>query len=208
MKICVVTANMGSFDRIGADADQSIPYDRVVITDKDYPPRLRSMSARLQARIVKTHMWEFAPGYDYYLWIDGSCRLSTPESIEWFINELGEADIAVFKHPHRSTVQEEADYLRKRLAMGCPYITPRYENEDIEGQLAAVNTADQLYASTAFICKDSVEIKAAMKEWWYHISRYHSIDQLALPHVLRQLKVKVIPDNYLKVRYLEYVRNK
>ena len=66
----------------------------------------------------------------------------------------------------------------------------------------------ELFASTAFVYKDSPAVRAALKEWWYHTSRYHSIDQLSLPWAIRDLKVRVIPDDYLKTPYLEYVRNK
>lgn len=199
-KVAVVSANFGNFDK-------PIDDGRVTITEREFPLRDKSMTPRLQARIVKTHMWDFVPGYDYYLWVDSSCRLQK-DGVQWFLDRLGDADIAVFKHPHRNTVQEEADYLKHRLEIGCPYITPRYENEDIDGQLAAVNPKLPLYASTAFICRESLAVRHALQDWWYYISRYHSIDQLGLPYVIRNLKVNIIPDNYLKCEALEYVRNK
>lgn len=200
-RVALVSANFGAFEKPVNDG-------RVTITESEFPLRDKSMTARLQARIAKTHMWEFLPDYDYYLWVDSSCRLRNKDAVQWFLDKLGKGDIAVFRHPHRHTVQEEADYLKKRLAMNCPYITPRYENEDIGGQLAAVNPDAPLYASTAFIYKDSPVVRGAMREWWYNISRYHSIDQLSLPHVIQGLDVRVIPDNYLKCEAIEYVRNK
>lgn len=199
-QIAVVSANIGGFEK-------PIDDGRTTITDAEFSRRDKSMTPRLQARIVKTHMWEFVPGHDYYLWVDSSCRLQK-DGLRWFVDKLGGADIAVFKHPHRNTVQKEADYLKERLGMGCPYITPRYENEDIDGQLAVVDPSAELYASTAFICGNSPKVRAAMRDWWYHISRYHSIDQLSLPYVSRDLKVNVIPDNYLKCEALEYVRGR
>ena len=159
--------------------------------------------------------WQLVPNYDFYIWIDSSCRLSNPNSVKWFLDQCKEVHMAVFKHPHRNTIQEEADYLKERLAMGCPYITPRYENEDIDGQLAEIKSnkafADQhLFASTAFIYRNGARTQKVLKEWWYHTSRYHSIDQLSLPYVLftQSGLTRIIPDNYLKSEYLEYVRNK
>lgn len=199
MDVCAaLSANFGEFENAPED-------DRVVITEKEFPLRDKSMTPRLQARIVKTHMWQFLPGLDYYLWVDSSCRLKNKG---WFLNKLGDADIAVFKHPHRNTVGEEAKYLQHRLDIECPYITPRYENEDIYGQMQEVNPMQGLYASTAFIFKDSPEVRAAMKHWWYMISRYHSIDQLSLPWCIKNLKVNVISDNYENCDGIEYVRNK
>jgi hypothetical protein len=114
--------------------------------------------------------------------------------------------MAVFKHPNRNTIQEEADYLRHRLAISCPYISPRYTNEDIDGQLAEIDPKAVLYASTSFIYKNSEKTREALKEWWYHISRYHSIDQLSFPWVTRNLKVNVINKPYMKCGFLEYTR--
>lgn len=205
MKLAVLSANLGSFEK-------PIDDGRITITEKEFPLRDKSMTARLQARIVKTHMWQFVPGYDYYLWIDSSCRL---KSKQWFLEQLGEADIAVFKHPHRETVQEEADYLKERLELESSgkkqkYILPRYENEDIDGQLEHTNSRLSLFASTAFIYKNNSRVRDAMERWWYYISRYHSIDQLSFPQIIAvgQLKVNVIQDNYENCDGMEFIRNK
>lgn len=199
VRCAVVSANIAGFDKPINDG-------RITITEKEFPLRDKSMTPRLQARIVKTHMWQFVPGYDYYLWIDSSCRL---KSKRWFLDQLGDADIAVFKHPHRNTVQEEADYLKTRLAKNCPYITPRYENELIDEQLAEVDPRAPLYASTAFIYRDTGDrIQSCMKAWYYYISRYHSVDQLSFSHILDGLLVKVISDNYENCEGMEFVRNK
>lgn len=194
--ILVMSACFGNLDT----PDPSI----YCITEKQFPLRDKSMTPRLQSRIVKTHMWQFASP-DIFIWVDSSCRI---KSKQWFLDKLGEADIAVFKHPNRKTVQDEADYLKYRLAIGCPYITPRYEHEDIDGQLAQVSPDQQLYASTAFICRNNLRVQSMFKDWWYHISRWHSIDQLSLPHILEtnDITYNVIPDNYLKCEGLEYVR--
>jgi len=204
--ICVISANLGDFDDPQEHTEQSVACDYRLVTDETFIPRAKSMTPRLQARIPKCFGWQMYPGYEYYLWVDSSCRLADPEAVQWFLNHLGQNDIAVFKHPDRNTVQEEADYLKYRLHIGCPYISPRYLGEDIDGQLQAVDPNDELYASTAFIYRNTPEVRKALKEWWYHISRFHSIDQLALPWVIRDLDVSVIPDRYMKCGYLEYTR--
>lgn len=211
MSVAVVSANFGDFEKSITHEPQSIETFNYCITEQNFPLRYNSMTPRLQARIVKTHMWQFALGHNYYLWIDSSCKLSNKDSVKWFLEQLEDADIAVFKHPRRDTVQEEADYLKKRLKLETEgkkkkYILPRYENEDIDGQLKEVDPAAELYASTAFIYKNSLGVRTAMKLWWYHISRYHVIDQLALPHCIKDLRVSIIQENYLKCDYIEAVR--
>ena len=211
MSIGIVSANFGNFEKPVEHEPQSIKTFNYCITEQNFPLRHNSMTPRLQARIVKTHMWQFAPGHDYYLWIDSSCRLSDKDSVKWFLEKLGDKDITVFKHPRRETVQEEANYLKKRLELENTgkkrkYILPRYENELIDEQLLEVMPIQELYASTVFIFKNSREVRTAMKHWWYHISRYHSIDQLSLPWCIKDLKKNVIKENYLECKYIEAVR--
>lgn len=207
MKIAVITANLGDFERkIVENVPQTVPHDFFRVTDDEFPPRFASMSPRLQARIVKMFGWQMFPGYDLYIWHDGSVYLSHPQSIEWLVRQIDQYQIAVLKHPTRSTVQEEADYLKHRLSINCPYITPRYENELIDEQLMEVNPEDPLYASTVFVYKPFAT--PILKEWWYHTSRYHSIDQLSLPYVLKTsgMSYKVMDENYLKSPYIKYAR--
>ena len=217
MKLALVTANLGSFDPAIDNVKQDLPSDvaltEVRITDKEFPPRKKSMTPRMQARIVKMHAWQFAPDQDIYLWVDSSCRLARLDSVVWFLEQLGDKDIAVFKHNRRNTIQEEADYLKERLELEAAgkkqkYVLDRYENELIDEQLAEIDPNGELYASTAFIFKDSQATRKAMKDWWYHTSRYHSIDQLSFTHAIKSLKINVIQQDYLKCPYLEYVRGK
>lgn len=212
--LAIISANLGDFEKeLDDPLKQVMPrgleeMSTFHFTDEDFPPRKNSMTPRLQSRIVKMFSWQFLPDYDYYLWVDSSCRLARSDSAAWFMSKLGQADVAVFKHPDRRSVQEEADYLKYRLSINCPYITSRYENELIDEQLVEVNPMQELYASTAFIYRNTPEVQEALKDWWYHTSRFHSIDQLSMPWVLRNLNVNVIRENYTKVSYLEYVRNK
>jgi len=214
MKLLIYTANFGNFDKTQENEEQVLPtgidqieYHR--FTENDLPLRYKSMTPRLQARLVKCFGWQLIEA-DFYLWVDSSCRLPDKHCADWFMEQLGEwefsKEMAVFKHNKRKTVQQEADYLKHRLTIKCPYVTSRYENEDIDGQLSEVDPTAPLYASTAFIYMNTPSVQQALKEWWYHISRYHSIDQLSLPWITRDLGVNVIKEDYLKCKYLEYIR--
>lgn len=89
------------------------------------------------------------------------------------------------------------------------YITSRYENELLDAMMSEINEPSlPLYATTAYIYRDSYDMKKMLKEWWYGTSRYHTIDQIWLPYALSQspCKVSVIPDNFLKCKYLKPVR--
>lgn len=217
MKLLIHSANLGSFDKSKEHVEQELSsidqIDTYLFTDDNFPPRFNSMTPRLQARIPKMMAWQMKPGYDYYLWVDSSCRLPRTDCVEWFMKQLGAADIAVFKHNKRETVAEEADYLKERLELEKTskkqkYVLPRYENERIDDQMQIVDPELELYASTAFIYRDTVQARDLLTIWWLNTSLFHSIDQLSLPHAIKQsgADVNVIKENYLKCKFLEYTR--
>jgi len=214
-KVAVVTANIGGLDKELDPVSQSVPFDFYRFNDKNFPLRHCSMTPRLQARIVKMFSWQMMPRYGIYLWYDSSCQLANPDSVKWFVEQLKGYDLAIFKHPNRNTIKEEADYLKVRLAKKCPYITPRYENELIDEQLAEIFSSDgfvddKLLASTMMVYRNNHTMQFLMKEWWYHVSRFHSIDQLSLPYAIFKAgcRVNIINEDYQHHPYLKYVRNK
>ena len=214
MRVAVISVNFGNFDKEVVHVKQSISCDYFHYTDKNFTRRFNAMTPRLQARLVKLFSWQIVPDYNYYIWVDSSCFLPNKNSVKWFIDNCNGVDMAFFKHPDRNSVQEEADYLEKRLKMKCSYITSRYENEYVKEQMKEIindkNFIDNsLFATTAFIYKNCSKVHDMMKDWWYHTSRYHICEQLSLPYVIfkNNIKIKVIPDNYLKTKYLEYTRN-
>ncbi len=206
MRLLIYTANLGNFDKRQDNEEQELPEGINSIeywrcTDEDFPPRFNAMTPRLQARIVKMFAWQMKPDFDYYLWVDSSCRLPRADLAKFFMDKLWNKDIAVFKHPDRQTIQDEADYLKKRLILESegrkkPYVLPRYENEDIDGILEEVDPQAPLYASTAFMYRNTLDVQQALKEYFYYTSRYHSIDQLGFTEAIKDLKVSVIRDKY------------
>jgi hypothetical protein len=220
-KVAVITANLGKFDRTVPYVKQSVGYDFYMFTDENFLPRNCSMTPRLQARIVKTFGWQMAPGYDIYIWVDSSYSLQHQDSVKWFVEQCEGVDLAVLKHPMRNTIREEADYLEKRLTQEKakkkdPYVIKRYENELINDQLIEIEREkdfvdNHLFASTAFVYQNNERVRGMMKDWWYHISRYHSIDQLSLPYVIWKhgCSVRVIPTQHhhdFKIPYLTLTR--
>lgn len=198
MKIAVITANLGNFETPVEYVEQSMPYTFFNFTDNNFPPRTCSMTPRLQARIVKMFGWQMVPNYDYYIWVDSSSALLHKDCVKWYIYNC--ADIAVFLHPQRNTIRQEADYIQHRLSRRCEYLTPRYKNELITEQMEVIEgdkeyIDDCLFCSTAFVYKNTKAVQDLLKEWWYHTSRFHSVDQLSLPYVIKKsgCKYNILP---------------
>ena len=77
MRICVSTANLGSIDADNVQhVMQAIPdawsVDYFGYNDSNLPARHCALHPRLQAKIPKMLAHESHPGYDYYIWLDGS----------------------------------------------------------------------------------------------------------------------------------------
>lgn len=213
MRVFVHSANLGGFDAIQVPVAQiGVDMAYKVYTDAEFPPRPKALSRRLQARIPKLFGWDLEPGYDVYFWHDASLHLSRPDAVAWFLDELDNYDMLVFKHPWRSSAKEEADFLRTKAAKGSRYILTRYEGEDLDGQMKAINDGeyvdDKFYASGAFLYRTNIWTTAALRLWWEHTSRFHCIDQLAMPYAIDhcRVNVKVLDEDIYHASHLTFTR--
>lgn len=216
MKIAVLTANLGDFDTPIDPVSQDLPcgvekIDFHRFTDNNFPP-VTGLTPRLQYRIPKLFGWQMFPNYDMYLWIDGSMSFTHPGSVKWFLEKLGENDIALFKHPWRNSIKEETELIEEKLKKKKAYITSRYKNglhkEQMDVCLSDPDFKDTiLYTSTAFLYRNNQKVQNAMKLWWYYQSRYFTCDQIVLPYVTfkNDLKVGVINEDQYHIPYLTMV---
>jgi hypothetical protein len=189
----IITANLGGFDPEHAWAEQVPPpgwtVERRHFNDANFPPRPKAMTSRLQPGILKMFGWQVLPGYDAYIWVDTSRTVTDPNYAAWMIANLGDADFALYRHPLRHSVAQEARYMLDKMAAGSPYLLSRYEGEWIAEQLSEILSypgfRDRvLYASTALAYRPTGHARRALTEWWYHKTRYLLHDQLALPFVV------------------------
>jgi hypothetical protein len=213
--LAIITANMGNFDKMIDPVEQSVPFDFYRFTDKNFPPRYCAMTPRLQARIPKIFGWQMIPDYDYYIWIDSSMGIISPDTVKWLRMQCEGFEGAFFVHPDRQTIREEADFIKKKISEKNYYLSPRYTNELIDEEMKEIESDkgykdNLLIASTVFIYKNTEATRNMMKEWWYHTSRYHIVDQLGLPYAIYKsgMKINLINEHYMKTPYLKYVRNK
>lgn len=210
MSVCILQANLGNFDTPVDPVEQSIPSDFHRWTDDDFPP-IVGLTPRLQYRIPKTYGWEMKPGYDHYIWLDGGMSLQDPDCVKWYLEQLGDRDIALFKHPYRSTIQEEVEHIEEHLRLGKPYITPRYKGglhrEQLNRILSTPYKDKTLFASTAFIYRNVTKVHFMMKNWLFSSVRYFTCDQVALPYLLWKhgLKVRTLTEPIYHTKYLTMV---
>lgn len=192
---------------------QEIPGFETVVwrsTDTTFPPRLRAMSPRMQARLPKCFGWEMVPGCDIYVWLDASFAIPSPHSVRWLIDGLD--DFVCFRHPVRNSIRDEAEYLAARAHTS--YISRRYDGERLEAQLSILTDEgyvdDRLYAGGIFAYRDSAVMRAAMTDWWLNQSKYHLNDQLSLPYVLwkHRARVSVVPGDIYDNLHFVHTQNR
>jgi hypothetical protein len=219
MRVAVISANLGAYDLPVEWTPQVVPAGVTVAVhrfdDSNFPPRPKAMTPALQVGLLKWFGPEFVPGADVYLWVDASCALLREDSVAWFVEQLGSAGVAAFRHPERNTIRAEYDFIKARL--GRPnerYLTKRYAGEWLDEQFGVIEAegyADvPLYATTAIVYRPKPYVLEAFKEVWYGKSRYHLHDQLWFARTMfdRGTFTLRIDANYLTCDYLTYVRNR
>jgi hypothetical protein len=216
MRVAILTAILGNFDTPVDPVPQRLPAGVTEIafhryTDENFPP-ITGLMPPLQGRLAKVFGWQMFPGYDVYIWLDGACSFAREDCVEWFLQQLGDHDMVLFRHPTRTTIQQEVEHIEQKLQINHPYIVPRYKNNLHREQLTeclsdAAFTDNVLYASTLFVYRNTPKVQAAFKSWWYYETRYYACDQIALPYVLwkHDIDVHRLDMNHYKSGYVSLV---
>jgi hypothetical protein len=208
-KIAIISASLGGFDEKVSHEIQTTPYDSYHYTDENFPPRAKAMTPRLQAKIPKMFGWQLAPGYDCYLWLDGNLRMNDPNLLKYLLEQIQGYDIVVVKHHRRNTLKWEARYMERALNEQSIYMVNRYDGEFWKEQQEAMKDYEDkaLYIGGIFMYRNNAKVREAMKEWWYQVSRYCIQDQTSFPYAIRNLKIKVLDQDYTKWEMIKRERH-
>lgn len=217
MRVGILTANLGDFDSDVDFIHQKLPNGIEVVfhrwTDRNFPP-ITGLTPRFQYRIPKMFGWQMFPDCDVYIWLDGSMSLQHPNSVKWFLEQLDNNDIVIFKHPWRTTIKEEIEHIEEKLQKGSKYLTSRYKNGlHIECYAEIMKDKDfidnKLFASTVFVYRNSLRTQNFMKDWWFWQSRFYSCDQIPLPYVFQENKIRIntINENVFDFKYLTFTKH-
>jgi hypothetical protein len=194
MKIAVITANIGGSSN-NTICKQTVKCDIYKLDNSNFHSRKNAMHPRLVGKIPKMLGWELYPDYDYYIWIDNSFSIRKETSIEWLINQLGNTEIALFKHPNRSSIKEEFDFMHYQMVRGDQYLIQRYSGEPMEEQISKYYQNESFIDNKLFACGCFVysqklveSSQNLMKDWFYHNCIWSVQDQLSLPYLLQKYK--------------------
>ena len=208
MKIAVITSVFGNVQQLRTPNTKWEGVDYYAYVDREFPCEVwnqivspdftidKKFTGRRNAKIYKIMPHVFLPDYDYHIWMDPTHDIiSDPK--EFCPTYLKDNDIALFKHPERSCIYDEANTLIELTkGPGGDYdvldnIYRQLEFYEEEGFPKDFG----LFELSASIRKNTPQIQAMNLRWWEIICRFSSRDQISLPFVLNSLNidVKVLP---------------
>ncbi len=121
---------------------------------------------------------------DLSIWIDASLRIKSSTFVADMRDHLGVGDWAMFAHPWRDCIYDEA---------AASVILPKYQDLPILAQVEAYRSVVPphagLYACGVIVRREptSDRMKKANELWWQENLKWTYQDQLSLPYVLRNV---------------------
>ena len=186
--------------------EKSIVYTAIIGRDKlrsdikVFKEYQKFLAPVMNAKIYKILPWLWLD-CDISIWVDGNIfpLVDKERLIDDF---LGDADMALFKHPERDCVYDEA-----------PACKGLYENQDyhqrIDEQVGAYKLLKHKGIGMAecnfIIRRHNNKVKKFCCEWWAHICRFSERDQLSYPVIPKDLKINYIKGNIRNHPYFKYV---
>jgi hypothetical protein len=111
---------------------------------------------------------------DYSIWHDGSYALRKKPS--WLIDRyLGGLDMAMFRHPCRTTVEQEAAILVNEKISDPGDVARQVE------RWKSIGSPSGLWAGGMILRKHTPQIERLNEAWWHEFSIGTARDQMALP---------------------------
>lgn len=146
----------------------------------DYPH-----SPRLLAKGPKIVPQVFLPEYEHTIWIDGAYEVTDPGFVDQALACINESDMALWRHPDRDCIYDEAD---ASLAL------PKYQGVGIERQVAHYRKNGHpahwgLWSCGAIARRHSPLQERLSKAWYAEVGfGWGSVqDQISFPFCLRWL---------------------
>ena len=195
----VFTAIVNDFEPI-KDGQNTHGADFVIFTDTPHKSTVwRQLSAtnlftdsRRNARWHKANSLIQFPNYEYTIWLDGSMEMKT--NALWLVdNYMQDYDIAVFKHPLRDCLYDEAQVVVSK-GKECRSILDRqldrYRNEGYPSH-------NGLGETKCVIRRNTPQVKYFEMLWNHELVNFSKRDQCSLNYCVWKSGIRI---NYLPVQ--------
>lgn len=199
--VAVVTAMFGGCDRIRPQADQDIEVDWICVTDDpglEIPPPYRRVVAEeeacsetwgaynLAAKQFKLMPWTVTDA-KRALWIDANMEVTASSFAREALAYINDG-LALFRHPRRACIYEEA-----KASLGVESQGGKYSGMPIPQQVEHYRSGGHPDQGGLWACGviawdlSDPRVLELGKQWIEEIERWTVQDQLSLPVVLRRL---------------------
>lgn len=191
----VYTCITGDYDELKEPTVITPGWDYVCFTDNaslksitwKIRPLARTDDPCRMARRVKCLSHEYLKEYAFTVWVDGKLRIKC--NLDDLMRRYydGSAPMAVFRHPDRSCIYEEAEAC-KALRKDDPVVI----DQQMERLRAASFPPGLGLVETSMLIRDNMspEVRRADEEWWREIRHGSRRDQLSFNYVAWRLGFK------------------
>lgn len=190
--MAVYTSIVGAYDDPPIrPARSSQDVDHVLFSDSSAPVDgwiVRSSCALFvdpvrNSRTPKLLAHQYLASYDYSLWIDGSVQLlaSPRDLIETY---LARADMALFKHPTRDCLYDEA-FVCRNLGLDDPTVIM---DQALKYAHARYPSHDGLTENSVILRRHTSKVEELNNAWWSEYCSHTRRDQLSFNYVCRALE--------------------
>lgn len=150
---------------------------------------------RVKGRYFKSqiHHLPQAGNARWLMWADARIRLFDLAFVGVALRQLSllpeNRRVLLVLHPHRSTIQEEHEFIKAQIASGDPYLTARYSPARLDEQMKSAvqdprRLQCRLFAGGIWIVENSELMRSVWDAWWESAQHPGSMDQLSLPLAL------------------------
>jgi Protein of unknown function (DUF616) len=189
------TAIFGNYDRL-KDVAKQPGVDLICFTDDatlQHPAwqvryaQPKYAHPRLSAKYFKALSHVVLSEYDEVLWIDGSFTVQDPAFAPDAFQYLENAGMALFLHPDRGCIYDEAEISQQMI---------KYRDQNITGQVACYRKEGfpaqaGLFAGGIIARRnDDVQIRRFNEAWMEQNEKWTYQDQISLPYVLWKLGIE------------------
>jgi hypothetical protein len=200
IKVKLISANFkhAKFNFENSSELDNLEIDVFNYDDSNFPSRSNSLHPRLKGKIPKMLGWMYdnEKEYDYYVWSDSKFHFKK-KCISELVKQIKDFDMCLFKHPHRSRIIDEYNFVKENIKIGNRYLTDRYDGENMEKQMQDYISDKNFNDNCLFACglfiysKKLIANKETnlLKEWFFHNVFYSIQDQLSLPYLVQKFKI-------------------
>jgi len=204
LRVALVTANVGNFEKDRHWEDQDYICDFYKFHDSSLPFPLPNLNARLKSKYVKIMTHRFLPDYDIYVWVDSSVEIVNDKFVSKMVELLTGNDIVISDHYERSNVYDELEYIKTNIEKGAEYLIKRYGNEPIEEEMtfyknSHITENHVLFITRFFARRNNKKVNEAFNDWWLKVLEFMNFDQAMFTYIGEKHNLDISCPEYLDI---------